>query len=74
MNPVLEKGSIINAAILSCDQVVRKVVQCPACGSYRFAEWPFGWDEHAKNCSALESESHEFRKVEFKATFRHLFR
>jgi hypothetical protein len=76
MKPVSnDNGAIINAALLTCDDVVHRKVLCPACGKFEFRMWPEGWDAHAvANCPGLEEELPEDRKTEYKATFRRLFR
>ena len=76
MKPVVNSGgAVVNASTLRASQVVGEQVVCPACADKTFARWPDGWDAHAAHkCAALESKEPAARKVEYKATFRHLFR
>ncbi|MDF7826487.1 HNH endonuclease [Pontiellaceae bacterium B12227] len=68
-------GVIINAAELTHEDVVGEQVECPACHDKVFKQWPLGWDGHAGHaCSALNGDTQEVRKEEFKAKYRHLFR
>lgn len=48
MKPQLSSGrTILNAAVLTADDVVHKRVLCPACMEHEFKMWPEGWDAHA---------------------------
>ncbi len=41
MNPVCDPaGTILNALVLTTDQVTRKRVRCPVCASMDFVMWP----------------------------------
>ncbi len=67
--------TIINAMILTADQVANQRVRCPVCGVKEFIKWPEGWDGHAGyRCAALTATNIELRKKEFKQVASHLFR
>jgi len=75
MKPVLQNNVIINAAVLSADDVTHRRVICPACGKFEFQMWPEGWDAHAEHrCEGLTSGTPEERKKEFKSKLKHLFK
>ena len=69
------KGTIINAAVLTANDVTHKAVQCPACVDKVFVMWPEGWDAHAAHkCRGVTGDSTEARKADFKRHLKHLFR
>ena len=46
---------------------------CPACRTYLFKRWPWGWDAHAAHrCEGLSATGTEARKAEFRRRFGHL--
>jgi hypothetical protein len=68
-------GVILNASVLTPDQLVHKCVLCPACMDKEFAMWPEGWDAHAAHkCKGVDEGSPEQRKAEYKRSLGHLFR
>ena len=75
MNPVRDQhGTILNAMVLTAEQVTHQRVRCPLCAGKDFVMWPEGWDGHAGHkCAALDVGTPEARKQQFKAATRHLF-
>ena len=68
-------GTILNAAVLTAQDVAHKRVMCPICMDMVFEMWPEGWDAHAAHrCKGLEGDTPEVRKPEFKKALGHLFR
>jgi hypothetical protein len=68
-------GTILNAAVLTADDVAHKRVLCPACMEKEFEMWPEGWDAHAAHrCKGLDTGTPQTRKAEFKRVLGHLFR
>lgn len=69
-------GTILNAAVLSADEVVHQRVLCPACMYMVFEKWPEGWDAHAAHrCEGVgPAGTPEERKAEFRRVLGHLFR
>ena len=68
-------GTILNAAVLSADDVAHEQVMCPICADKVFTMWPEGWDAHAVHrCAGLDAGSAEARKAQYKTALRHLFR
>jgi hypothetical protein len=68
-------GTILNAAVLTANDVAHKRVLCPACMEKEFEMWPEGWDAHAAHrCKGLEAGTPVMRKAEFKRALGHLFR
>ena len=68
-------GVIRNARSLTVDEVVRQRVLCPSCREKIFEIWPYGWDAHAATkCSGLRGITEQTRKLQFKETWRYLFR
>jgi hypothetical protein len=50
-------------------------LECPACQSYRFKRWPFGWDAHAAHkCPGVKGDTPQERKADFRARFADLFK
>lgn len=46
---------------------------CPACHTFVFQHWPWGWDAHAAHtCTGLVEVDPDARKCEFRTRFRHL--
>ena len=75
MQPVADQhGTILNALVLTADQITHKRVRCPVCSMKDFAMWPEGWDAHAAHkCAGLDDGPAEQRKQQFHAATRHLF-
>ncbi len=75
MQPVCDhEGTILNAMVLTREQVTHKRVRCPVCASMDFEMWPEGWDAHAEHkCAGLDTAAPKARKLQFKAATRHLF-
>lgn len=68
-------GVIVNAAVLTVEQVAHERVRCPACMDKVFAMWPEGWDAHAAHsCAGIDDGDIVTRKAEFKRVLGHLFR
>jgi len=60
---------------LVADDLVHRVVRCPACHDKVFKRWPDGWDAHAAHkCEGLDVGDPQSRKAEFKQRFRALFK
>jgi len=75
MQPVTDQdGIILNAMVLTTDQITHKHVRCPVCAMKDFAMWPEGWDAHAAHkCAGLDAGPADQRKLQFRAVTRHLF-
>lgn len=68
-------GTILNAAVLTVDDVARERVLCPICMEKTFDRWPEGWDAHAAyRCQGLNEGAPEVRKAAFRGALGHLFR
>ena len=68
-------GAIVNAALLTAEEVAHKKVLCPACADMTFEMWPEGWDAHAEHkCAGVEGNTAEERKTDFKETLKYIFR
>jgi hypothetical protein len=75
MKPVYDhQGTILNAMVLTAEQVTQQPVRCPVCSQKDFQTWPGGWDAHAAHkCACLDAATPETRKLQFKTATRHLF-
>ena len=68
-------GTILNAAVLTADDVAGQRVLCPACMCDVFEKWPDDWDAHAAHrCGGVNDGPAEERKAEFRRVLGHLFR
>jgi len=68
-------GTVLNAAVLTADEVAHERVLCPACMLKVFESWPEGWDAHAAHrCEGVNLGTPEERKAEFRRVLGHLFR
>jgi len=76
MRPIRNaKGTIVNAAVLTAEEVAHESVLCPACADMVFAMWPEGWDAHAEHkCAGVNGDTAEKRKADLKEMLKHLFR
>jgi hypothetical protein len=67
-------GTILNAAVLTSDDVTDDRVLCPACMYQVFEKWPEGWDAHAaEHCEGVNLGTPEERRAEFRRVLGHLF-
>ncbi len=76
MRPIRnDEGAIVNAAVLSAEEVAHERVLCPACAKMVFEMWPEGWDAHAEyKCEGVSGDTGEEHKADFKQALKHLFR